>query len=415
MTMTNNREDGCTCRLSGFVVRNRLAIIAGVLIITAAAAFGITRIQTDVIISDLFPQNHPYLQLMKRFGEVFGEGGSRVVIAVNRKNGDIFNENTLEKIKDITSEIELWNEIYRQFTISISSNDAKIVNLLSGGEIRVEPLMYPDIPADSEEMDRLKKNIFSDPSYNGIFVAEDGSAALIFTEFKENISYENVFKLMREVVDRHSDADTSISVIGFPMLMGWIYSFKYQMYVVFAISVGLMMVILYLIFRNLLGIVAPTVMLAICTLLGLGFTGWIQMNFSPLLYVLAFLVGARMLSNSVQITHRYLEEFDKTCDVTTATYNTVAAMWKPNAAAVLTDAMGFLVLAVAKIVLMQQLAIIMSFWMITIALSGIMVPVICSYMPIKHEKICTHDSDGNSWLGRLNMRLLNFVSARDVW
>lgn len=90
-------------------------------------------------------------------------------------------------------------------------------------------------------------------------------------------------------------------------------------------------------------------------------------------------------------------------------------MWKPNAAAVLTDAMGFLVLAVAKIVLMQQLAIIMSFWMITIALSGIMVPVICSYMPIKHEKICTHDSDGNSWLGRLNMRLLNFVSARDVW
>ncbi len=160
MTMTNNREDGCTCRLSGFVVRNRLAIIAGVLIITAAAAFGITRIQTDVIISDLFPQNHPYLQLMKRFGEVFGEGGSRVVIAVNRKNGDIFNENTLEKIKDITSEIELWNEIYRQFTISISSNDAKIVNLLSGGEIRVEPLMYPDIPADSEEMDRLKKTFF---------------------------------------------------------------------------------------------------------------------------------------------------------------------------------------------------------------------------------------------------------------
>ncbi len=74
LTMTNNREDGCTCRLSGFVVRNRLAIIAGVLIITAAAAFGITRIQTDVIISDLFPQNHPYLQLMKRFGEVFGEG-----------------------------------------------------------------------------------------------------------------------------------------------------------------------------------------------------------------------------------------------------------------------------------------------------------------------------------------------------
>ncbi|MBW2367623.1 MAG: MMPL family transporter [Deltaproteobacteria bacterium] len=210
------------------------------------------------------------------------------------------------------------------------------------------------------------------------------------------------------MTERYSDADTTIHIIGFPMLMGWIYSFKYQMYMVFAISVGMMMLILWGIFRNLAGIVAPMVMLAICTLLGLGFTGWIQMNFSPLLYVLAFLVGARMLSNSVQITHRYLEEFQASSDVTTATYNTVAAMWKPNAAAVLTDAVGFLVLAVAKIVLMQQLAVIMSFWMLTIALSGIMVPVVCSYVPVKREKIRIHDPDDSGWLGRLNMRAAGF-------
>ena len=46
----------------------------------------------------------------------------------------------------------------------------------------------------------------------------------------------------------------------------------------------------------------------------------------------------------------------------------------PNAAAVATDAAGFLVLGVAKIVLMQQVAAIMTFWMLTIALSGILVP-----------------------------------------
>ena len=42
----------------------------------------------------------------------------------------------------------------------------------------------------------------------------------------------------------------------------------------------------------------------------------------------------------------------------------------PNAAAVATDAAGFLVLILAKIVLMQHIAIMMSFWMATIVLEG---------------------------------------------
>ena len=115
-----------------------------------------------------------------------------------------------------------------------------------------------------------------------------------------------------------------------------------------------------------------------------------------------------MLSNSVQITHRYLEEIQVTSSVKEATYNTIAAMWKPNAAAVMTDAVGFSVLAVAKIVLMQQLAVIMSFWMLTIGLSGILVPVICSLLPVKREKIHIHETGEGGWLGQLNMAIASF-------
>jgi predicted RND superfamily exporter protein len=53
----------------------------------------------------------------------------------------------------------------------------------------------------------------------------------------------------------------------------------------------------------------------------------------------------------------------------------------PNAAAVATDVAGFMILGLAKIVLMQQVAILMSFWMLTIVLSGVLVPVICSCLP----------------------------------
>ena len=372
-------------RFVSFMVRNRLSVLLFVLIAGGVLSFGASRIKTEVILSHMFPHDHPYLKLQARFSQVFGSGGSGVVIAVRAKEGDIFNQTTLGKIKAITEEIELWDEVYRLLTVSMASYSTKVVKTLSKGEIKIQTLMYPKVPQNEEEMEALKKDIFSNPSYDGILASRDGTAALILTEMKENISYERMFEQLRGVVERYSDEKTSIHIVGYPMLMGWIYSYKSQMYWVFGISVALMVLILYFIFRNIVGMIAPIAMSVICTGLGLGFIGWTGINFSPLLYVLAFLVGARMLSNAVQITHRYIFEYQTNGHNgrprKSACHNTMRAMLMPNAAAVMTDAAGFLILGLAKIVLMQQLAIMMSFWMLTIVLSGVLVPIICSYLP----------------------------------
>ena len=399
---------GSSKKPARFVTRYRGMVVVLALLILGAAGAGIPRIQTDVILSDLFPQDHPYLQLMDKFSKVFGGFGAGIIIGVKAKEGDIFNEKFLQKIVDMTREIELWDGIYRLQTYSMASHSTKVIQLLPGGEIRFKPLMYPEVPQNEKEMEVLKWYIFSTPYYNGSIVSRDGTAAVIVSAFKEDVSYETVFAKMSDLKTRFEDNNTSLHIVGFPMLMGWIYAYKYQMYVVFASSVALMILILFFIFRNAVGIIAPMAMVAVCTVLGLGFIGWIQINFSPLLYVLAFLVGARMLSNSVQITHRYLEELQITDNRKEAMCNTISAMWRPNATAVLTDAVGFSVLAVAKIILMQQLAVIMSFWMITIGLSGILVPVICSFVPVRREQIHIQEASESGWLGRMLMTVANF-------
>jgi predicted RND superfamily exporter protein len=373
-------------RFSWVVVRYRFIILSLLLVCVGVFALGALKIKNEVILRDLFPYDHPYLKLNARFSEVFGGGGFGIVIAVKSKKGDIFNAETLGKIKGITDELTLWDEVYRVLTVSMASNSVKVVKTLAKGEIVIDSLMFPDIPQDDAGMQLLKKHIFSNSSYNGTLVSRDGSAALIFTQIKEDISYEHIFSRLRALDRRYSDKQTSIHVVGYPILLGWIYSYKAQMYWVFAISVGFMIAILFAIFRNLVGMVAPIAMALICTCLGLGFIGWMGINFSPLLYVLAFLVGARMLSNSVQITHRYLHEYAVLGETaerrrTQAAYETMRVMLVPNVAAVATDAAGFLILGLAKIVLMQQLAIMMGFWMLTIALSGIFVPIICSCLP----------------------------------
>jgi hypothetical protein len=388
--------------LAWWITRHRGAVLLGTIIVVLVLAAGVFMVKSEVILQDMFPWGHPYLKLHARFSEVFGSGGSGVAIAVTVKNGDIFNAKTLGKIKAITDEMVLWTDVYRLLTVSIARNSVKVVKTKARGEIVVEALMFPEIPKDDLEMEQLKRNIFSNPAYDGILVAGDGTAALIMTEFKENISYERAFELMQGLVEKYSDENTDLHIVGFPMLMGWIYSYKLNMVAVFAVSIGLILLILFIIFRNFVGMVAPLAIAMISTFAGLGFVGWTGINFSPLLYVLAFLVGARKISHSLQIVCRYMEELaDTPNDLDRVCYETTRSMSMPNLSGVLTEVVGFGVLFLAQIALMKQIAVIMSFWMLTVAAASL-TPIICTYLPLTRAS--------EKWSrGRVRMSLLDKV------
>jgi uncharacterized protein len=407
------REDKRTLldRFSWAMTGHRLVVLMVMAVVVGVAIYGAVRIRGEVIFSDMLPVSHPYLQLHAKFSQIFGGGGSGAVIMLKAKKGDIFNEQVLTKIQKITNEVELWEEVYRILTVSMGSRSVKKVSTLTRGEIKIEPLMWPNIPKTPEEMEALKRNIFANPAYDGTLVAKDGSAALIFTEFKENISYSRAFDMLQQIVKKYSDEETSVHLVGYPVLMGWIYSFKMQMVVMFIISIGLMISLLYLIFFNYAGMLTPMAFGFIVTSMGLGFVGWSGINFSPLLYVLAFLVGARIISHSVQITHRYFEEYSNTGqNRVQACYETMRKMILPNVAAVMTEVAGFLTLMLAAIALMKQVALIMSFWMSCIALAGVLTPILCSYMPGigRASSKYMQDRMSTDWLGRACIALSRF-------
>ena len=118
-----------------------------------------------------------------------------------------------------------------------------------------------------------------------------------------------MFSLLQKLRKDYTDGETSVHIVGFPMLMGWIYSLKAQIFNVFVISViGMILVLVIIFYGNFLGMVVVMGNTLILTVWGLGFMGFTGINFSPMLYVLAFLVGARMVGNAHQITYRYFEE-----------------------------------------------------------------------------------------------------------
>lgn len=356
-------------------------------VLTGLFLYGMSIMSVNVVLEDMFPFGHPFIKLHKEFGSQFG-GASTVLIEAKVKEGDIFNTKFLEKVKGVTDAIVFHDDAYSLLTASISQRKSKYIRGYSGGRVEMDGLMWPKIPNTPEEFKFMKKNIYTNPMYANVLVNGEGTATLIIGEFKEGINYSDLFKFFTGLKEKYEDDNTSLHMIGKPVLLGWIYNYWPQMMGIFAVSIGIMMVLLLVFFRIWQGMVIPIVTALVSAIWGLGILGFVGVNLSPLLFVLPFLVGARALGQSVQMTQRYYEELDTyKGDRPEAASRAMGALLVPGFSSVLTDMAGFSVCYLAKILLMQQLAISLTIWMLAIfVLTGIFAPILCCILPSPKEK-----------------------------
>lgn len=166
------------------IVQFRYPVILLILLITGFFLIQITKIELKFDPKAILPQDHPYVQLNNKIEETFG--GSRVVvIGVHNTRGDIFNPNTLKKIKDITDEVKLISGIKEDNVVSIADRKIKYI-VGTEEEINITQLM-PEVPTDTGEISALKERIFSNALFVGSLVSKDGSAAAVIVDFGAKI------------------------------------------------------------------------------------------------------------------------------------------------------------------------------------------------------------------------------------
>ena len=369
-------------KVAKFILKFRLLIVVAVLIVTALFAFSITKwFQFKVILGELMPLHHPYVQLTREFVETFG-GGNSFIVVIRVKQGNIYNEKTLAKIKRISDDISYYPEQWRSLLYSIAQRKIKMVRGLPGG-LDVSALMWPSIPSDKKGMERLKKGIKSNNLVNGVLVSKDDTAAIILGELKDDADVKKFFKFVYQLKKEEEDENTSLHMVGLPILYGWIFNYLPQLTNIVFVTFIISAVILVLIFGlRLQGIIVPLIVASISCIWGLGFFSLIRINFNPLMIVIPVLVGARALSHSVQLTQRYLEEYDQLRDAQKASQATIEGLFLATFSALVTDAAGFLVLILAKIPAIQILSYTCAFWLFSIfILVAILGPILCLYLP----------------------------------
>ena len=162
-----------------FVIRYRYLLAAFVLLITAFFAYHAKNIELVANLSNMFPQNHPFVKTHNRFQDSFG-GANLMLIMVAVKEGDIFNQDTLGKIYRITDELQYIPGVNRTKIFSIGARKVKNISVTDWG-LTAKPLME-EVPGTEENLAYLRKAIYSNDMVYGSLVSLDDKAALIVAD-----------------------------------------------------------------------------------------------------------------------------------------------------------------------------------------------------------------------------------------
>jgi uncharacterized protein len=366
-----------------FLLRHRRAVIAVIGVMTGVFVyFTVCRIAVLTDFFDLYPPNHPYIQVYRKYRGMFGTANV-VLISVEVKRGDVFTTpETIRKVDRIT--LGLLHDlpgVNADQVISITHPKLKTVLAAASG-IKVVPLTFPHLPEDAQDLAFMRQKVMATEGVRGFYVSRDGKATLIVAGFwEEDLDLVGTWTRIREMVRREEDSNTTIYVCGYPILYAYFMKLLPRMKWVLFASIGTMMAILWVEFRSWQGVCIPLFSGALSAIWGLGFAGLFGLSLDPLVLVIPLLISARAHSHSVQSMERYHEEYHRLGDREAAIIKSYTELYAPAMVSLLADGLAILTLYVARIPLIQKLALLSSFWILSIFVSVVTLhPIVLSFV-----------------------------------
>ena len=356
-------------RIARWVLAHRKLAWAVFILITAFFAAGLPRVRLQTVFSELLPTDDPFVQVFKDHPD-FGNPLS-VAVMIKRKEGTIYNAETLQKVYQFTRDIDLAPGVDHDMILSIASTKARYSEATAAG-IDMRPLMEDKAPSTPEEVERFRKMVDKSANVRVFLISPDDSATLITATFIEaKVDYGEAFAFVQDLVEKARDANHEVHLAGQPILFGWVYKYEHQMIMIFAVTVGALLIALALYMRNAVGIITPIITSATAAIWAFGLVGWLDVSIEPLLMVVPLLLTARSFSHCVQFTERFYEIYAHVKDRVKAAEITMGVMMAPSILGIITDILGIFIVGFAPIPAMVRHAIFCGMWAVWLIPTGV--------------------------------------------
>ena len=340
-----------------------------------------SKIEVKTVFSDLLPKNHPYVEVNQKFKSTFG-GSNMVSIMVEVEKGDIFNLDVLARVQKLTVGLQQVDGVDTYQIVSIASKKIKEVRASTEG-VESKPIMWPELPKDDAAMAKLRAAVLNNTLVYGPYVSLDLKATLITADFRDGeINYSKAFEQIMSQVKEASGPGVKVRVVGEPVLYGWVNFYLDETIKIFFAAIASLIVILLLITRTWHGTLLPLLAGSISAVWALGAADIMGFHLDPLVIVVAFLITAQAISNSVQLVSRYDDEILRGATSSAAAAIASAKnLFKPSMLAIFADAGCVLVVALTPIPMLEKISYIGTVWIFSILVSALlMTPVMLSFV-----------------------------------
>ncbi|NMG74725.1 efflux RND transporter permease subunit [Aromatoleum diolicum] len=373
-------------RVIDLLLRHRVLVVATIAALTCVMGYLAAHIEIKTVFSDLLPKNHPYVAVNNKFKQTFG-GSNMVSIMLEVEQGDIFDMKLLGKVQKITQDLKKVEGVDTYQIVSLASKKMKEVRASTEG-IESRPLMWPNLPRDQAGIAALREAVLNNPLVYGPYVSIDMKATLITADFTDGaVNYLKAYEQIQAIAERASGDGVLVRVVGEPILYGLVNHYLTETLYIFLITVGALVFLLLLISRTWHGTLLPLVTGGVSAVWALGAAKLMGFHLDPLVIVVAFLITAQAISNSVQLVSRFDDEVAAGAPSTAAAAKaSLSNLFKPGMLAIVADAGCVLVVALTPIPMLEKISYIGTVWILSIMFSAmVLTPVLLSWCGLRRR------------------------------
>lgn len=370
-------------QLDGTVFRFPKFVLALIFLATAFFATQIPAVKMYSDFADQLPQSHAYIQLHNEIKDNFG-GANVIIVGVEVEQGDVFSNATLRLLHEVTQAVDNLPGVNHNLVTSFTHRTTRQVWLTEMGNINSDPYFKPqDPPLSEQQLNELRKDIVANPRVYGPLISPDMKTALVKAQLNEGkLDYEETFNQLQALRAEYDREGINLYVTGQPVLVGWAYHYKNQIFQILAFTALIMLALLMFHFRTAYGVLVPLVGVVVSTIWGLGIISLFGYNLDPLGLVIPFLIAARAMSHGIQLVERFYAEMTEEVNTHQAARKTFESLFRPGSLGVVSDAIGLLLIAIGSIPLNTKLAHYSSLWALCIIVTVLlMVPLLLSVLP----------------------------------
>ena len=343
-------------------------IVALFVLVTLVFGYGALRINMVTDLAYFFSETDPRSIIFKETQETFGSS-DYIMLAVEAE--EVFSVDGIADLKHLTE------------ALGIVDGDGSVRSLtrcenIEGSDwgIEVRP-MLTELPPTQDEVEDFRRQVMEDNQLAGKLVSKDGALTLILLTLEEWADNDETVKAIRAAIDEAA-GDMKVHLTGGPVLTEVMNdTLRKDLALLSPIVVLLILLMLFLSFRNWQGVLLPLLTMVVSIIWTLGLMGFLGVPLTQLSAILPAVFTSVGSAYGIHVLHRYRGELLQSDDNSVRVESVVRQVGPAVFMAGATTAAGFLSNAFSNIIRIREFGLFTAFGvLVALMVSTVMIPAI---------------------------------------